>query len=211
MDIMTQFLDVYASAILYWSRWIFLALEVLGGVLFIGSIISRYAFKKPTEADFEFLLYGIMYLGVAVCFDVPMFWMSMAYVFAVYMLLFPILLTPKPKLFTYLFKPLAILSQIIYLGALFYNHHYEGFEWFWRLALLIGWFLVCYVLIWLTDGSTKENICTHCGRFGDNVKEDTRWEDDGCEYIYYKCAYCGETYRVKINEKKKEEVPESAN
>ena len=40
MDTMTQFLDVYAPAFLNWSRWIFVAIEVLGAVIFIGSIIS---------------------------------------------------------------------------------------------------------------------------------------------------------------------------
>lgn len=200
---MTESLDLFATAFLHWSRWIFVGVEVLGGLLFIGSVIRRYV-STPLKQDFDTMLYGILYLGLAVCFDQPMFWMSMAYVFAVYMLLFPILLTPKPKLFSMLFQPLAILTQIVYLGSLFYSHHYEGFEWLWRLVLLIGWFGVCYVLIWLVDGSVKDNTCTLCGRFGDNEKVDTRWEDDGCEYMYFKCAHCGEIYAVKVNDKKKE-------
>ncbi len=201
---MTDFLDMYATAFLHVSRWIFVALEVFAGLLFIGSVIWRYALNKPLKQNFDFMLYAIIYLMLAACFDQPMFWMSLAYVFAVYMLLFPILLTPKAKLFNRLYQPLAILSQIAYLGALFYSHHYEGFEWFWRLALLIGWFVVCYGMIWLVDGSVKDNICTLCGMSGDNSKVDTRWEDDGCEYMYFKCAHCGEIYAIKVNEKKKD-------
>lgn len=198
MENLTLFLDTYVPLIVGpWTKWIMIGGNVLAVIFFIYELITM-------KREFYFIGMAIFLIGLGWEISEPYFFITFSYLFLAYTLLYPILMTKKAKVFTYLFKPLAMILLIIYLAALFYSRHYEGFEWYWRLALLIVWLLANYALLVFWNHAEAETICPHCGRSADNEKGDLRWEDDGCQYLYFTCSQCGQSYRIKEGEKKGE-------